>query len=281
MSFKIIDPNKHPIEISKDKNFKIIVISDTHVGGRTGYLPSNCKHERGEKHPQTIDQKTMEKNLLTSLKKEDEIDILIFLGDMIEGKNVSAGGLDVGNVNIDTQIEWATLFGQSVIDLLKPKYVLGLHGSDYHVENSSDKQLVHRLSLLYPKINFYYGYPSLKFFLGDKLWYLQHRFMEGQSKLGTLEKYWKTIHNMSWDRGRTPDVIGYGHVHKAQNPTQIMNGKNPVYGFVAPCQKMPDVFCSKGPHGAFWEIGYLNIEQNGIELIGKYVNTYRYWETKQ
>ena len=60
-----------------------------------------------------------------------------------------------------------------------------------------------------------------------------------------------------------------------------MNGKNPVYGFVAPCQKMPDVHCSQGPMGAFWEIGYLNIEQNGIELNGKYVNTYRYWETKQ
>lgn len=279
--FKIIDPNKYPIKISKDKNFKIIVISDTHIGGRTGYLPSNCKHERGEKHPQTPDQKKMEKNLLTSLENVGEIDILIFLGDMVDGKNSSAGGLDIGNVNVDIQIEWATLFGQSVINQLKPKKILGLHGSDYHVDDSSDKQLIYRLSLLYPDINFYYGYPSLKFYLGDKLWYLQHKFASGVSKLGTLERYWKNIHNMSWDRGRTPDVIGYAHLHKAQNPTQIKNGKNPVYGFVAPCQKMPDVFCSKGPLGAFWEIGYLNIEQNGRELNGKYVNTYRYWETKQ
>ncbi len=280
MALKIIDPNKYPIVVSKDKDFKIVVLSDAHIGSRTGYLPSGCKHEREEEQPQTTDQVTMEKNLLKSLTKIGKVDILILLGDMIEGKNSKAGGLDIGNVNTDVQVEWAFLFGKSVIDILQPKHVLGLNGSEYHTEGTLDRRLLHRLSLHYTNTDFYYG-TYLKFFLGDKYWYLQHRFIDGVSKAGTLEKYWDKLHKMSWDRGRTPDVIGYGHTHKAQNPVQLVNGKQPVYGFVAPCQKMPDMFCSQGPVGAFWEIGFMYIEQEGVELYGRYINTYRYWEVKQ
>jgi hypothetical protein len=280
MSFKIIDSNLAAKLISEDKNFKIIVLSDTHIGGRTGYLPSGCKHERGEDHLQTVHQETMEKNLLLALKSIGQVDVVIFLGDMIDGRNAKAGGLDIGNVNTDVQIEWAMLFSKSVLDILKPKYLLGLSGSDYHTETILDRSLLKRISLHYLDTEVFFG-DNLKFILGEKLWYLAHRFIEGASKGGTLERYWNKFCTKTWGRERTPDIIGYGHVHQAQNPYQIKNGPNPVYGFVCPAQKVPDTFCSKGSMGTFWEIGFMYLEQKGTRLTGEYVNTYEYWNIEQ
>jgi hypothetical protein len=281
MSFKIIDPNFFPPVVSKKKNHKIIVISDTHVGGITGYLPSGCVDERGNTQHQTIHQEKMETNLLAELKKVGKIDELIFLGDMVDGKNVKAGGLDISNVNTDCQVQWAYLMAKSFIEILKPKIIMGLNGSDYHVEDSLDRRLLRRLSIAYPKSEVYFGTPSLKFFLGDKLWFLSHTFTEGASKAGSLERNWNKMHSMQWERGRTPDVMGYAHIHKAQNPYQLKNGKRPVYCFIAPCQKTPDSFCSKGPIGASWEIGFMYLEQQGVKLRGEYENTYPYWENKE
>ena len=280
MAFTYIDSNLAAKLITTDKKFKMIVLGDTHFGGRTGYLPSGCKHERGEDHQQTIHQKTMEKNLLHELKRIGQVDIVTFHGDMIDGRNVKAGGLDIGNTNTDVQIEWAMLFAKSILDILKPKYVLGLSGSDYHVDTIMDRTFLHRISLQYPNIEVFYG-ENLKIILGEKLWYLSHRFIEGASKAGTLERYWNKFCTKTWGRERTPEVIGYGHVHQAQNPYQIKNGPNPVYGFVSPCQKVPDTFCSKGSMGTFWEIGFMYLKQKGTKLTGEYINTYEYWKIKQ
>jgi hypothetical protein len=280
MSFKIIDSNLAAKIISEEKNFKIITLADTHIGGRTGYLPSGCKHERGEDQLQTVHQETMEKNLLHALKIIGQVDVVIFLGDMIDGRNAKAGGLDISNVNTDVQIEWAMLFAKSVLDILKPKYILGLSGSDYHTESILDRSLLHRISLEYPNTNVFFG-DSLKIILGEKLWYLTHRFIEGVSKGGTLERYWNKFCTKTFGRERTPDVIGYGYVHQAQNPYQIKNGPNPVYGFVCPAQKVPDDFCSKGSQGTFWEIGFMYLKQKGTKLTGEYINTYEYWNIEQ
>jgi len=280
MSFNTIDSNLAAKLISKEKKFKIIVLADTHIGGRTAYLPSGCKHERGEDHPQTIHQKKMEKNLLKELRKIGKIDVVVFLGDMIDGRNTKAGGLDIGNTNTDVQLNWAMLFAKSVLDILEPKYVLGLAGSDYHVESIMDKSFLHRISLKYPETEVFYG-DNLKFILGDKLWYLAHQFTEGASKGGTLERYWNKFCTKTWGRERTPDVIGYGHVHQAQNPHQIKNGPNPVYGFICPAQKLPDSFCGKGPMGTFWDIGFMYLKQKGRKLKGEFINTYEYWNVKQ
>jgi len=280
MGFQIIDPNLSPKIISKDKNFKIVILSDTHIGGRTGYLSSGCTHERGEEHPQTKLQKTMEENLLDSLDDTGPVDILITLGDMVDGRNSKVGGLDIGNTNTDVQIEWGMRFARSVIDILKPKYILGLSGSDYHTDTILDKRLLHRISLEYPDKDVYFG-EALKIILGEKLWYLSHKMTEGVSKSGTLERYWRNMCAKTFGRERTPDVIGYGHIHQAQNPYQIKNGENPVYGFICPSQKIPDTFTSKNPMGTFWEIGYMDMEQRGTRLTGEYVNTFEYWKIKQ
>lgn len=280
MGFKIIDPNLMPMVVTTEKNLKIVTIGDAHIGGRTGYLPSNCTHERGEPNEQTIHQVTMERNLLSELNKVGKVDVLIFLGDMIEGRNASAGGLDISNVNTDLQLEWAFLAAKSWIEILDPKYILGNAGSVYHNDTVLDAALLRRISHHYPDKSVYYG-DILKFIIGDKLWFLGHKCSEGVSKLGTLERYWNKHLSNSYQKQRVPEVIGYAHIHKAQSPAQIKNGPNPVYGFICPCQKMLDPFCSKDPIAPFWEIGFMYLEQNGVRLKGEYINTYEYWNVEQ
>ena len=283
MGFQVLDSNKYPERIlnglKKNDTVRIIALSDTHVGGVTSYLPSGCVDERGNQVPQSLDQEVMEANLLNELQKVGQVDIIMTLGDMVEGRNSKASGFEVGNTNVTMQINWGVKLMNSVIDILKPKVVMGLEGSEYHVEQSSDYRVIYQTSLHHPNIDFYFGLPNLKFFLGQKLWFLTHRLAgNSNNTIGVLERYWKDINNSHYGRDRTPDVIGYGHVHKAVNPVQLKNGEQPVYGFVVPCQKMPDSFTGKGPKGAYWEIGFSYIEQTNVELYGRYHNTYRYWE---
>lgn len=281
MNFKIIEPHKLPEIISEEKNFKIASFADTHIGGMTSYLPSNCRDQRNELILQTSVQSLMETNLMQSLDKIGKVDIVEFLGDMVEGRNKAEGGLDVSNINADIQVEWGVKFGQDIIDKLRPSIFIGICGSNYHVENSLDYRIIRQLALLNHDIMFYYGFPSAKFWLGDKLWFLNHQGAEGVSKAGTLEKYYTTMLKKSYGREQTPNVIGYAHIHQAQNPFQINNAPNPTFGFFCPCMKMPDLFCSKGPTGTHWDIGFLYMEQEGTNLWGKYINTLEYWKLKQ
>lgn len=279
--FKVIEPDLKPVVISKDKNFKIVALSDFHIGGAYGYLPKGCLDRKGREHKQDIHQEVKEENLLRELNKIGEVDVLILLGDMVEGQMKKSGGLDVLDVNADIQIQWASDFALApIVKILKPKFVIGCTGSEYHVNNHSDLLVTERLQ--FPDIKFFHGYPSAKFELGDKLWHLIHNgALGGVSVVGSLDRQWKKQYIDYYDmESRCPDVWVYGHIHKAQVPTAIKNGPNPVYGMVVPCQKRPDPFCnSKGE--VHWDCGLLYIEQDEKELWGRYINTYKAWEMEQ
>lgn len=285
-NFKIIDPNQSPPIITKKKDLKSVALGDLHLASNTGYRPSGCKDERGNDVLQTVEQVIMEKNLLLELRnlviKEGTMDSVHILGDMMEGQNTKAFGVDVGNVNIDVQLEWAMLAMRPILDILKPKYIMGVTGSEYHVGHSSDRMLLRRIAVEYPDIKVYCGI-TLKFHMGDKLWFLAHKFVEGVSIGASLERYWKKMHVKHYGRGRTPDAVMYGHIHQARNPYQIMTGEYPVYLGVCPCQKYPDQFITL--HSSMgvprWDIGFMYMEQNGVYLSGKYICTYEYWKKKQ
>lgn len=281
--FKVIEPDLKPIVISKEKNFKIIALSDFHVGGAYGYLPSGCIDRKGREHPQDIHQELKEQNLLKELINIGEVDVVLLLGDMIEGNMKKSGGLDVLDINMDVQVQWTSdLALKPIIDILKPKYVIGCTGSEYHVSAHADLMVTERLSNQFQNIKFYHGYPSAKFELGDKLWNLIHNGSIGSvSVVGALDRQWKKHYIEHYDMGtRCPEVWVYGHIHQAQVPVSITNGPNPVYGMVVPCQKRPDPFCnSRG--NVYWDCGFLYIEQEEKDLWGRYINTYKSWETEQ
>jgi len=152
------DPARLPFVMSEEPNYEIFVLSDLHCGGRTGYLPSGCKHERGEDHPQNVDQERMEQNLLStlteiiSLTKSNYKRCLFLLGDLVDGKNINGGGLDMSNINVKVQIEWAVLACKSFIDIIKPDFIGFVEGSPYHTENSNDAEIAKFISLMYPDI---------------------------------------------------------------------------------------------------------------------------------
>lgn len=286
MPFIHLDSNLEPRVITKQKDHKIFAMGDLHMASNTSSRPKGCKDERGNDVLQTIQQETMDKNLNFEtnnlVAKEGTMDEVFMLGDMMEGQNIKAFGADIGNVNVDVQLEWAMIALRPLLNVLKPKRIFGVTGSEYHTGHSADRMLLRRIAIEYPNIDVYYG-TTLKFYLGDKLWFLAHRFVEGVSIGASLERYWRDMHVKHYNRGRTPDAVMYGHIHQARNPYQIMTGENPVYVSVCPCQKYPDEFCtvnsSKGVPR--WDIGFMYMEQNGVYLSGKYVCTYEYWKEGQ
>jgi hypothetical protein len=286
MAFIPTDSNLAPKVITTQKDLKIFAMGDLHMASNTSLRPSGCKDERGNDVLQTVQQEKMEKNLNLATKelvlKEGTMDAVYFLGDMIEGQNIKAFGADIGNVNADVQIEWAMIALRPLLNILKPKYIFGVTGSEYHTGHSADRMLLRRIAIEYPNITVYYG-TTLTFQLGDKLWFLAHRFVEGVSIGASLERYWREMHVKHYNRGRTPDAVMYGHIHQARNPYQIMTGENPVYVGICPCQKYPDEFCTLGSSKGVprWDIGFMFMEQNGVYLSGKYVCTYEYWKEEQ
>jgi hypothetical protein len=286
MAFIHIDSNLAPPIITRKKDLKIFAMGDLHMAGNTAYRTSGCKDERGNDVIQTIQQEIMEKNLNFSTKKlvvkEGEMDVFYFLGDMMEGQNTKAFGVDIGNVNVDVQLEWAMLAIRPLLNILKPRYIFGVTGSEYHIGHSSDRMLLLRIAIEYPNIDVYYG-TTLEFYLGDKLWFLAHRFVEGVSIGASLERYWKDMYFKNYGRKETANAVMYGHIHQARVPYLAFNGEQPVYLSVCPCQKYPDEFCTKNSSKGAprWDIGFMYMEQEGVYLSGKYICTYEYWKTEQ
>lgn len=280
-NFKILNSNLKDVCISKEKNFKIFTSGDYHHGGNTGYLPSSCVDQRGNPISQTPIQKIMERNHNRAINKTGQQDIVIFGGDMIDGKNSKAGGLDISNVNIDIQVEWAMITCSYIISKLKPKWVFGLDGSSYHTDNNGDRMLIKRLSERFPHIQFYFGGP-LRFILGEKLWFLNHETSGGVSIIGSDERNWKKMLAKQFGNREIPTVCGYAHLHVVQRPFNITHSPNPVFAFNIPCQKMPDKFCKSYASDTDWDIGFLTFEQEGVELQnGHFERTFKPSEFKQ
>jgi len=260
------------------EKYNAVALGDTHMGGTMSYLPSNCVDERNNPIKQEQHQKIMQHNLESELTIIGQTDIIFFTGDMVEGSNGRAGGMDLYNTNIDMQLRWGQLFIDSIIKILKPKVILGLQGSNYHVGITSDMTLLENAAKTHKDIQFIFGKPNLKFFLGEKFWFLAHTFGGSRTTpIANLDRQWKKIHDDHYDKDRTPDVIGHGHMHLATPPVPLKNGRHPVFGFIVPCQKLPDSHLEKYTTGVT-EIGFLHLTQKGVDLYGRYYNTFRYWE---
>jgi len=150
---KVLEPDLKAPVISEQKNFKIVALSDFHIGGAYGYLPKGCLDRRGKEIMQDEHQEIKEKNLIDALKKIGKVDLLILLGDMVEGQMKKSGGLDVLDVNMDLQIQWASDNALSpIVKILEPDIVIGCTGSEYHVGCHNDLLVTERLNNLFPEI---------------------------------------------------------------------------------------------------------------------------------
>lgn len=272
------------LKLSDEPNHRIAVFSDFHVGGDLCYKPSNAKFKNGEISPQNIHQEGMEKGLLQSVKEQKKVDVILTLGDMVEGRNIRAGGLELSTTDTDVMAKWAVESISPLIETLQPKYYLAVSGSAYHRQDGGsdmDYRIVRELSLRYPDIEFYYGQKA-RFILGQKTWLLSH-FLGGEWKNShwpALNKVFQDLLEARWmNTEPMPGVVGFGHKHIAWPVSPISHGeKETFYGFVAGCMKLGDEFLSRTPYNKRPSIGYMIIEQEDLELTGKFIKTYEPWK---
>jgi hypothetical protein len=261
----------------------MIVLSDLHIGGLECLLHSTARDTKGNHIRQTVQQEMMWNNLITRLKEEPQPDILNFLGDLVEGRNPKVGGLDIINTDTDVMTTWATEALSEIIDILKPKMVLSVQGSAYHQQDGGsdlDYRITKNLSLIHRDIPFIYD-QKLYVKLGEKI-HLYNHYIGGDWKnppFPFLTRVYTDLLNGAFDTGlfeKMPTVIGYGHLHMSQTPVVIKpSDVNPGYGFVGACQKIGDSHLSRGPFLRHPHIGYLSIIQDGVDMSGKFIRTYK------
>jgi hypothetical protein len=273
-------------EIIKKELLRMLVLSDLHIGAVEAILHALARDRKGNIVSQTEMQKLLYEGLISNLKKE-KIDILILLGDLVEGRNLKVGGLDIINTDTNVMTYWAYEMLSEIIDILKPKIVIGVQGSAYHIADGGsdmDERVIRKLSANFSHIDFLYD-QKIYAKIGDKIWYLVHK-LGGDWKnppFAVMSRVWTDLQKSTFKNGLpVPTVIGAGHTHNAQSPVIIQPSDNdPVYGFVSPCQKIGDSFTGGGSFLRYPDIGYLSMEQNGTDLSGRFVRTYKQYAQKK
>lgn len=276
---KTLDPNILSI-ITDKKTVRIFVFSDSHIFGARCYLAHGCLDKKGNFIVQTPEQEEMEQGLIEALKKEGSFDIVFLLGDLIEGRNIKAGGLDLVNADTDVAVMAAVKSISDILRIISPKVVISIPGSQYHNADGGsdlDFRVTKFLSLAFPEIAFLYG-PKAYVKIGDLIYLLSHHLGGDYKKTpfaAINRSYENELRYASKYNLEVPNVYGFGHLHRSMQPTVLEDGENIFYGFVAPCQKIGDTHLERGQYRTIPDIGYMVLEQDGIDLWGRTVRTYK------
>lgn len=247
-----------------------LFIGDIHSGSVTALLPANAKRFDGQidtSIPQNKMQRWLWKNYLDDLSQVGKIDVLVNMGDSTEGQQLKIFGRTLASTDTDMQVRWATECFQKVIDMCKPKYVLTVSGTPYHVLTSgcTDLQVHTNLEKSNPDIRFIFGAP-LVIKIGKLTYSIAHPFPTTQNKSPPLEKLIDQ-HASEFYHGKTPriNVFARGHAH-AFYWTHNDDG---VYSFIVPCQQPTSEFGRNKPYLTVRrpDVGMLQITQSDEDLI--------------
>lgn len=259
-------------EVKDQKDISYAVLSDLHTGHVTGYLPPNMMSKSGNLIRQNQLQRKVHRETIRHLKEIGEVDILIILGDLCEGKQVKIAGVGLHDCDTDTMVKWAVHSVLEWCSILKPKVIIITKGTDYHTTVGIGGDLDYQIaSILGATFSVYYG-VELYLKLGELIWYLRHYYPTvSVNRMMPLEKMFRfKARDVAAGRCKViPDVMGFGHVHVSMPLTKI---ENRTYAFVAPALKGKDDYMrGKGyPYEA--DLGLVHMVQTG-----KYVDQYRFY----
>jgi hypothetical protein len=253
---------------------KILVLSDNHTGSSTGLLPPHAFDFDGEvltAHPMNKMQKWLWRNYTSDLTEIGQVDVILDLGDNIEGSQTKIAGRTLMDTDIDVQKAWSQDCLQTAIDLCKPKYFIGVTGTNYHIRIggncNADIGIYKALEAKNPTVKFTYA-DNLVVKLGQLVWSIAHPYPTTQFKTPPIEKL-IAQHAEEYYYGNTPkiNVFARGHAH-AHIWERLRDG---AYGFVAPCQQPTSAY---GREKAYMtvrhpDIGILGITQENHDLTPK------------
>lgn len=247
-----------------------------HVGDKYGSLPKNPITKEGTGVVGSRVQKRLYTELVESLKKIGQTELLILMGDLVEGKQLKVAGVPLNDSDTDTQVEWAyQLYEETFYKYCNPEKVIVVMGTPYHVlvgvGGNLDYQVADKISRI---SDVTFGYPALRFYLGSKklLWDVRHRIsIASVNLLMPLEKTFRAYYRiLAEEDSPIPDVICRGHNHSIVfEPTNVSSGKNRRYALVSPCMKASDVYGETLPYPSTPKTGVMTIKQTD-RLWGEY-----------
>lgn len=273
MTVNLIDNNKIvkiPEFIEQD-DVSYAVLSDSHIGHIKGYLPANAYTKKGQRVPQNPLQRKMHRETIRYLKEIGEVDILILLGDLCEGKQVRTAGIELHDADTDTMVKWAIEAILEWCSYLKPKVIVMVKGTDYHttvgIGGDLDYQVANILSQIY---KVYYG-VELYLKIGQLIWYLRHYYPTvSVNRMMPLEKLFR-FRARDFASGRLKviaDVMGFAHIHLHL----FSKIEQRTYMFTAPALKGKDNYMKSRGYGWEPDLGVLSLKQTG-----KYIDQHRFY----
>jgi hypothetical protein len=260
-------------KILTDKDIiKILAHGDNHTGSSTGLLSPNSAEFDGEvltPHPQNNMQRWLWRNYISDLTTLGELDVIINNGDNIEGTQMKIMGRTLQVSDIDVQKTWSAKCLQLSIDICKPKFYIGVTGTNYHIRLAgncnADISIYKALEQANPNVKFIYG-DNLIVQIGKLNWSIAHPYPTTQYKTPPIEKL-IAQHAEEFYYGNTPkiNVFDRGHAH-GFIWERLRDG---AYGFVTPCQQPTSAY---GREKAYMtvrhpDIGILGITQEGKDLV--------------
>lgn len=262
-------------EISDVENLKVAVMSDPHVGHEVGYLPSNALSKNGHKVQQSKLQQKMHRETIRHLKKIGEVDILLLLGDLCEGKQSRMAGVGLRDADTDTMVGWAVSAILEWCSYLKPKAIIITKGTDYHTTRNIGGDLDYQVAnILAQTFNVYYGIEMFAK-IGKLIWYLRHYYPTvSVNRTMPLEKMFRfKARDFVAKRLKVfPDVMGFAHIHLYLGLIKI---EQRTYMFTSPALKGKDSHMKSKGYGWEPDLGILVFEQNG-----KYIDSNRFYRIR-
>ena len=257
--------------------FRILVISDLHVGSTTALC---------SERPVISDQNTyyvpneMQRVLLKAWKdmikeatRQGGIDLLVINGECVDGANLKQAGQQTWSSNLDDQMNDS----KKLIDMIPYKQVMILRGSNYHDQidgTNLEEIMASKLRDVIP-YKAYGGEGKTDYFayikIHGKIFNFTHHIgfsRQKTNRANAMAREMKAMHFQHDTLGRA-DVFIRSHVHYLVH-VEFSN----THGVITPCWKYPDAFLFKGGlAGTTPDIGavWFNVFKNGDIDFDKFI----------
>lgn len=255
-------------------------LGDIHGGSSYALSTEGIVSKSGTTLSLSPEQQWLLKNFKEDLNKIGYTDIMVFLGDGAEGKQVKIFSNTLMDADCDTHIEIGVKVLSLAIDKLRPKIYISVPGTDYHVQGygNLDYLIFQQLKLKYPKIQFIGDFKTgvLDIKVNDLIHNYAHAYPTSRNALPPIEQI---ARDMTWNckiAGKpVPNLLGRGHIHMH---TAGLPRPNVPFGFTIPCQQLKTPYMSQRPYLTVREpdIGILTGEQQGKFFRLLYLSPFHY-----
>ena len=242
------------------KTYRVGVISDLHVGSLFALMSPEVKKGRKGRERQTVMANHIQRflygrwcEMCKHMNKDGPLDVLINLGDNVDGVNYHGRGFGTWTTVIKEQVDEA----RNLIGMIEFKRIIGVNGSKYHVDNNmtADEAVVSHFTPA-PKSMVEYEPEfgtEVVATIGGVRFHLSHK-VGATSTIHRATKINKEamMAELNKEKYGKFDVLLRAHAHYYRDVGTPFNR-----GFICPCWKIRDDFSQSGSLAWDPDIGYI------------------------